>query len=135
MRESFGRIPLRDNQPSAFSRVLEIFYGGNTEVDAAIVFDRSGETVDYHSYIEPYDARLAAAHMGILYNLAQFKVDWLTKAKLHMIEIACDGFYAITSHIWDEYYLLVIAKPENADPVLLDVVAGSLEALRQEIGS
>ncbi len=135
MRESIARTPIRDNHPSEFSRVLEIFFGGNTEVDAVVVFDRGGETVDYHSYINPYDARVAAAHMGILYNLTQFKVDWLEQAKLNMIEVAFSSFYAIAIHIWDEYFLLVLAKPENADPVLLDAVAGSVEALRKEIGS
>ena len=134
MRESTARTPLRDMEPSGFARVLEIFYGGNTEVDAAVVFDKTGETVDYHSYMDPYDARLMAAHMGIIFHLAHYKMEWLAKAKLDTLEISCEGFYAITIHICEEYFLLIVAKPENADPALLDAVVGSVEALRKEIG-
>ena len=96
MRESTARTPQRDMDPSGFARVLEIFYGGNTEVDAAVIFDKTGETVDYHSYMDPYTARLTAAHMGIIFHLAHHKVEWLEKAKLHTLEVSCDGFYAIT---------------------------------------
>ena len=135
MRESTARTPLRDINPSAFSQMMEIFYGGNTEVDAAVIFDNAGETIDYHSYVDPYDARLTAAHMSILFDMAQYKLYWLAKTKLNMMEISCTGFHAITVHICDEYYLLIMAKPDNTNPELLDAIIDSVKTLRQEIGS
>jgi hypothetical protein len=134
VREKAGREPKRDMDPSGFAKVLEMFFGGNQEVDAAVIFDQTGETVDYHSYIDPYDARLIAAHLGILYELTRYKMDWLEKASLEMMEISCTGFQSVTLPICEDYYLLVLIKPGEMAPDVLDTIQGALEVIRKEIG-
>jgi hypothetical protein len=121
-------------EPSGFAKVLEMFFGGNQEVDAAVIFDKTGETVDYHAYLSPYEARLAAAHMGIIFDLTRHKVDWLQQAKLQMIEISCTGWHAITLLICEEYYLLVLTKGGDVDPALQDTIQGAVEVIKKEIG-
>ena len=134
MREAAHRTPKRDMAASSLARVLEIFFGGNTEVDATVLFDSSGETIDYHSYIDPFEARLTAAHCGILFELARYKMAWLVEAKMEMIEFIAAKRAFITSLVCEEYLLVVVANSETSDDNLIDTITGSIEVLRKEIG-
>ncbi len=118
---------------SSLGRVLEIFFGGNTAVDAAILFDTSGETIDYHSYIDPFDARLIAAHCGILFEQANYKMKWLAEAMLEIVEIHTSKMDMVISMVCEEY-LIVIVINGTPDDNLFDAIAGSIEVLRKEIG-
>ena len=134
MRERNIKIPERDMDPSGIARVLEIFFGGNPEVEAAVLFDSTGETVDYHSHIEPFDARLLAAYSGIVFMSTQYKLRWLADAKVSMIEMATDRIDIVIVPVVDGFYLVVSIATGRIDENFLDTVAGSVEALCQEIG-
>ena len=134
MREIAQRTPKRDMQASSLARVLEIFFGGNTNVDAAVLFDSMGEAIDYHSYIDPYAARLVAAHCGIIFELTRYKLAWLGGAKVEMIEISTSQSDIVTYSVCEEYLLVVVAKSGTADDHLRDTIVGSIEVLRREIG-
>ena len=134
MREVAHRTPQRDMAASSLSRVLEIFFGGNTNVDAVVLFDSLGEAIDYHSYIDPFMARLIAAHCGILFELARYKMAWLGEAEVEMIEINAEKLDLVTSLVCEEYLLVVVTKSGGMDDNLVDAVTGSIEVLRKEIG-
>ena len=134
MKEKGKRKPERDMYASGIAKVLELFFGGNQKVKAAVLFDRTGEAVDYHAYIDPYDARLLAAHNGIIYNLTEYKLKWLEEATVTMIEISCDTCDMVTVPVIEDFFLVVSTEAGALDETLLDTIAGSVEALQQEIG-
>ena len=134
MREKSLRKAERDMHASGIAKVLELFFGGNHQVKAAVLFDRSGETVDYHAYIDPYEARLLAAHIGIIFTMAEYKLKWLEDATVSMIEIATDLYSIVTVTVIEDFYLVVSMEAGALDDNLLDTIIGSVEALQQEIG-
>jgi len=134
LRDIAQRTPKRDMEASSLARVLEIFFGGNTNVDAVVLFDSMGETIDYHSYIDPYSARLIAAHCGIIFDLTRYKLAWLGQAKVEMVEISAAQFDIVTCAVCEEYLLVVVTKSGTEDAHLLDSIMGSIEVLRREIG-
>jgi predicted regulator of Ras-like GTPase activity (Roadblock/LC7/MglB family) len=135
VREKIVRKPERDNMhASGIARVLELFFGGNTKVQAAILFDDTGEAVDYHAYIDPFDARLLAAYNGIIFNKTQYKLKWLEGATVSMIEIMTERMDMVTVPVIEDFFLVVAMEAGALDENILDTIAGSLEALRQEIG-
>jgi hypothetical protein len=134
VRELAQRTPKRDTAPSSLSRVLEIFYGGNTDVNTVVLFDTIGEAVDYHSYLDPYFTRVAAAYCGIVFELTRYKMAWLGQGTLERIEFKSEKFDFVISVVCEEYALMVAAKPGTAKENLLDTVSASIEVLRKEIG-
>lgn len=119
---------------SSLGRVLEIFFGGNTRVDAAVLFDTGGETIDYHCYIDPFTARLIAAHSGILFELARYKMAWMDAGAVDTIEVSAVHSDFVISAVCEEYLLLVVVKGGAMDEGLSDTIAASIEVLRKEIG-
>ena len=134
MKDKLLRKPERDMHASGIAKVLELFFGGNHKVKAAVLFDRTGEAVDYHAYIDPYEARLLAAYNGIIFTMAEYKLKWLEDATVHMIEITTDGSDMVTVPVIEDFYLVVSMEAGALDERLLDTIAGSVEALQQEIG-
>jgi hypothetical protein len=120
--------------PSGIARVLEIFFGGNADVEAAVLFDSTGETVDYHTHIQPFDARLLAAYSGIIFSMTKYKLLWLEDAKITMIEICTERIDIVIVPVLDELCLVVSIAPGGVNENFIDTVAGSVEALCQEIG-
>ena len=120
--------------PSGIARVLEIFFGGNTEVEAAVLFDSTGETVDYHTHIEPFDARLLAAYSGIIFLATKYKLKWLEDAEVSMIEICTDRIDFVIVPVLEDFYLVVSIASGGLSENFIDTVVGSVEALCQEIG-
>ena len=135
MKETHLKLPERDMVPSGIARVLEIFFGGNSHVEAAVLFDDTGETVDYHTHIAAFDARLLAAYSGIIVKSTQYKLRWLADAKITMIELITDRIETVTVPVLDEdFFLVVSVVAGHLDDNLLDTIAGAVEALQQEIG-
>ena len=136
MKDKNSRTPTRDMHPSGIAKVLELFFAGNPNVEAAVLFDRSGEAVDYHSYIDPFEARLLAAHNGIIFGMTQYKLKWLEDAAVSMIEIETEKRIMITTPVIEDFYLIVSLTTmdinDNSD--LTDTINGAVEALCQEIG-
>lgn len=128
------RRPERDMYASGIAKVLELFFGGNHKVKAAVLFDRTGEAVDYHAYIDPFDARLLAAYNGIIFGMAEYKLKWLEHATVSMIEISCEQSDMVTVPVIEDFFLVVAMEAGAWDDILLDTIMGSVEALRQEIG-
>ena len=134
MSDKHPRAAQRDMDPSGIAKILEIFFGGNHSVEAAVLFDRTGETVDYHSVIDPFDTRLAAAYCGILFESARYRMAWLEQASLEILEMTCEHYDIVTVPVYEDFLLTVLAKPGTADESLLDAISGAREALIQDIG-
>ena len=133
MNESPVRVAQRDMAPSSIAKILEIFFGGNTAVDAAVVYDETGETVDYHTVLAPFDTKLAAAYCGILFESTRYRFDWLEQAALQSLEFRTEKFDILTVPLGEGFFLTLLVRPGALDESLEDTVAGAVEALYAEI--
>ena len=132
MNERSLRVPKRDMAASGIAKILEIFFGGNTAVDAAVVFDETGETVDYHTMLDPFDTKLYAAYCGILFESTRYRMAWLEQAVLQSIEFYTEQHDFLTVPLSEGFCLTLIVRPGALDESLLDTAAGAVEALYSE---
>jgi len=62
------RPPVRDMEATAFAKILSDLLGRLPGAFACALVDLGGETVDYAGVGEPFDMKIAAAHVRILLN-------------------------------------------------------------------
>ena len=128
------RSPLRDMAESAFTETMKSIESAAPGLVAAVFFDSGGETIDYHSYLDPYDTRLAAAHHGVIAECARIQTNWLGTGEIEALEIAAQRWYSLTVAIAEGYYLTVIVEPEGLDADLVAAVDRAAEDIRRESG-
>ena len=125
-------LAARDQDESPFSRILEDFWRSHETVLAAVFVDAEGETVDYCSSVDPYEARVAAATVHAMLaplhepceNLgAGFARQWLME---------CEHRDLIMRRISAEYGLLVVAEAGAVTARLLAGLDAVAIALRRE---
>ena len=133
MSETTIRVAKRDMAPSGIAKILEIFFGGNTAVDAAVVYDETGETVDYHTVLDPFETKLAAAYCGILFESTRYRFNWLERAALQSLEFRTEQYDFLTVPLGEGFFLTLIIRPGALDEALEDTVTGAVEALYAEI--
>lgn len=64
-----SRLPgVRDMEKSAFAQILADLLARIPGAFACALVDELGETVDYAGAGDPFDVKVAAAHLGILFN-------------------------------------------------------------------
>jgi hypothetical protein len=120
--------------PSGIARILELFFGGNHAVDAAVLFDSTGETVDYHAVLDPFETRLIAAYCGIIFESIRYRMEWLGQGGLQSLELSTGRFDILTVPVCEEFYLSIAVRAGALDTSVLDTVSGVQEALESEIG-
>jgi predicted regulator of Ras-like GTPase activity (Roadblock/LC7/MglB family) len=133
--DTVHRTAQRDMTQSGIARILELFFGGNHAVDAAVLFDSTGETVDYHAVLDPFETRLVAAYCGIIFESARYRMEWLKQGELQSLEFSTDKYDILTVPICEEFRLSLLVRKGALDSALLDTVSGVQEALQSEIGS
>ena len=62
------RPPARDTDPTSFARILSDLLTRLPGAFATALVDLGGETVDYAGVVDPFDVKVAAAHIRILLN-------------------------------------------------------------------
>jgi predicted regulator of Ras-like GTPase activity (Roadblock/LC7/MglB family) len=126
--------PLRDMRESAFGAILSALVQRCPNVLAAVFFDREGETIDYFSYLDPYSTRLLAAHSGIVFNSAEYRMNWLGGGKLFCTEISTNTHGIVILPVRSEFYLTAIVGREAADGHTIDELLIAVEELATEAG-
>ena len=114
--------PLRDMNMSEFGVALEIFSQHHQQVEIAILYDAFGETIDYYSRRDPFVARLAAAHHGLIFGSAQARLHWLKLGNIEIVEITATQLDSLTVEIGEEIYLTVVVTHNAVDPSFLDAL-------------
>jgi predicted regulator of Ras-like GTPase activity (Roadblock/LC7/MglB family) len=134
MSEVAARQPLRDSVESVFSEILFRMESACADFEAAVFYDAEGETIDYHSYLDPFDTRLAAAHHGVIMSLAGAKARWLEMGGVKMMEISSPKCDIVTMVLGDGYFVTVIAGPGAIDDKVIDGFLEILVSLKEEAG-
>ena len=129
-----ARSPQRDSAESPFSEILAELAVCARGFRAAVFFDRDGETIDYHSFLEPFETRLAGAHHGVVVSSARARFAWLGLGQLERLEFCAGWRDSVTVSLGDEYYLTVLVEAGTLDDELNAAVDEVAARLKQEAG-
>jgi predicted regulator of Ras-like GTPase activity (Roadblock/LC7/MglB family) len=119
---------------SVFGVALEAFSKRHAQVEIAILYDTLGETIDYYSCRDPFVARLAAAHHGLIFGSAQSRLAWLKLGKVDAIEICATHLDSLTLEIGDGVYLTIVVTHASVDSTLSAELTELASELRKEAG-
>ena len=124
----------RDVSRSAFSKILATLEEGCDGFIAAIFYDELGETIDYHSYLDPFDTRLVAAHHGLFMSSANGRSKWIGIGQVNYIEVLAYERESLTVSVGDELFLTVLVKIGALNATLHKRVNAIVDTLCDEIG-
>lgn len=124
----------RDQDESAFTGILRRVFEAAPAVIAAVFVDVEGECIDYVASIQPYDAKVVAAHMHML--LKQMRGERLPSV---LGETFAFELVSAEREVWvrqfcDEYALVVLLEPGFDVSELRDAVATASREFREEAG-
>jgi predicted regulator of Ras-like GTPase activity (Roadblock/LC7/MglB family) len=134
MAESAARSPQRDSAESPFSDILAALAGCCPGFRAAVFFDGDGETVDYHSFLEPFETRLVGAHHGVVMSSARSRFAWLGLGELERLEYNAGWRDSITVSLGGDYYLTVLVETGTVTEELSATIDAVAVRLKQEAG-
>jgi 8-oxo-dGTP pyrophosphatase MutT (NUDIX family) len=124
----------RDQGESEFTGILRRVFESVPALLAAVFVDLEGECIDYVAAIQPFDAKVVAAHMHML--LKQTRGD-----RLPALLGETFGFELVSAEreVWvrqfcDEYALVVLLTPGFDLSELRDAVATACREFREEAG-
>ena len=133
MSSSPNQQPMRDMNLSVFGVALETFSNQHRQVEIAILYDAFGETIDYYSRRDPFVARLAAAHHGLIFVSAQARLQWMKLGNIKNVEITATELDSLTVEIAEEIYLTVVVTHASIDTPFLGALDVLVSQLRAEI--
>jgi predicted regulator of Ras-like GTPase activity (Roadblock/LC7/MglB family) len=125
---------LRDVDQSAFTPILRRVLRLGPEVLGVAFVDSEGECVDYCSAIDPYDTKVAGAHLQMVCaELAPHlsKLGFGAPRQLHLVGEARE---LIVARVGTEYALVVIVRAGAAELPVQEGVARAVRELSQEAG-
>ncbi len=134
MSEVAARQSLRDCVESVFSEILSRIETACVGFEAAVFYDSGGETVDYHSYLDPFNTRVAAAHHGVIMSLAEAQARWLEMGGVKMMEMSSPKCDIVNIALGDGYFVTVIAGPGTIDDKVIERFQEILVSLKEEAG-
>lgn len=124
----------RDQESSGFTPILRRVWESTPNVLAAAFADMMGECVDYVSSLDPFDAKVSAAHALIVISRLLESAEKLGGGAPLMLEIAADSRELWARRVSDEYVLVVVTEA-SADRVLVrQAVTRAVDELRDEAG-
>lgn len=123
----------REELPTAFTPILRQLWQSSLQVLIAAVADMEGECVDYVTSLQPYEAKVNAAHGRVLVAIAEQEAPagW---GELQIVEV-----HGEVRELWarriDEEYTLVLVFGIGADRLSLQrAMARAVEQFRREAG-
>jgi predicted regulator of Ras-like GTPase activity (Roadblock/LC7/MglB family) len=129
-----GNEAKRDQVESAFTPMLRKLRDASAAVMAAVFVDTEGECIDYVSEIEPYDAKVAAAHMLIMMEMFRGSSEKVALGEPLSFEISADQRDLWVIRIADEYVLVVVLRPGADRAELRSALVATCVEFRREVG-
>lgn len=124
----------RDQVESAFTPVLRRLRAAIPQVIAAVFVDVEGECIDYVSEIDPYDAKVNAAHMLMVMDALRRTREKVGVGEPTVLEIFADQRDQWVQRIGDDYVVVVVLEPGYERGELLGALSSACNEFRQEVG-
>ncbi|MDH5674523.1 MAG: hypothetical protein OEZ06_20520 [Myxococcales bacterium] len=124
----------REELDSSFTPILRRVRREEPAVLAVAFVDLEGECVDYASALDPFEAKVAGAHVHVV--MAEFvaRQQKLGLRTPFFLRIRASERLLWAHRIADEYLLVVLAAPEVNEERLDRLIAETSVALRREAG-
>lgn len=124
----------RDQVESAFTPVLRRLRDHVPALLSAAFVDVEGECIDYVSALPPFDAKVHAAHMHMLFGTLRASGDVLPVGEHFAIEIYAAEREAWVQRVAGDYLLVVLLEPESDRDALREAIRLASEEFRTEVG-
>ena len=134
MTHTDTELPERDMDKSVFADILSEIDGVCPGFEAAVFYDKEGETIDYHSYLDPYDTRLVAAHLGVVAFFASQKMSGKRWGDINFMEISGTIRDSITVSMGDGLFISVMVKSGHLNRAVHRKIHAVIAKLKNEIG-
>ena len=124
----------RDQVESEFTAILRRVYEAVPAVIAAVFVDTEGECIDYVAAIEPYEAKVAAAHMHVLLKSMSLPRSSEATGETFAFELVSAEREVWVRRFCDEYVLVVLLQRGFDTSELRDALATAGREFRKEAG-
>jgi len=121
-------------EASAFGGILAGLARSCGGFVAAIFYDEEGETIDYHSNIDPFQTRLEAAHLGVLARSASHRARWLGLGSMEYLEIRTDRRESVTMPVGEGLSVSLILEAGGLGTETMEHLGVAAARLRLEAG-
>lgn len=124
----------RDQLESAFTPLLRKLWNATPSMLAAAFVDLEGECIDYVSSIDPFEAKVAAAHALVLMQGLR-----RSRQKLGLAEPVWLAITGAARELWarrmsDDYLLVALLIPGAGPDEIRGVLAATGREFRNEVG-
>ena len=122
----------RDQDESAFTPLLREIFRASSQVLAVGFVDFLGECVDYCASLEPFDAKVSAAHMSAI--IADMTGRWQTlpAGAPWLIVVNASTRDLVVRRISEEYSLVIVVEAGGWTQHLVEKVHSVVRLLRRE---
>jgi hypothetical protein len=124
----------RDQGESAFTGILRRVYEAVPSVIAVVFVDLEGECIDYVAAIQPYDAKVVAAHMHMLLKGMRAERLPAVFGETFAFELVSSEREVWVRQFCEEYALVVLLERGFDTSELRDVVLAASREFREEAG-
>jgi len=101
---------------------------------AAVFFDSEGETIDYHSFLDPFETRLVAAYVGVFLASADSRCRWLGMGEVDHAVVYGSRWDIIAMPIGEGFSLALVIDAGESDEGTVELLGEAAGALRTEAG-
>jgi hypothetical protein len=124
----------RDQAESSFTPVLRRLFHTNSALLAVVFIDMDGESIDYVSGLDPFEAKVAAAHMHTLLNQVRAARGTASLGQTLALEVVASQREAWIWRVGEEYGLVAVLDTGFDRTQLRDVLTLASEEFRREVG-
>lgn len=120
--------------PTAFSEILRRLVESTPGALGAALADEEGEAVDTHGTIDPFELKLAAAHMGIVLDRLAKVEPVSATGRLLEVRIVGERAQLFARPLGRGYQVTVVLEPVAPLPKLCSAFDQALAEIRVEAG-
>jgi hypothetical protein len=138
-REGSGLLPIetevaRDLDQSAFTPILRRVLRVSSAVLGAAFVDFEGECIDYCSAVDPFETKVAGAHMQMVSADLSPRFVGLGWGAPHLLHLVADVRELLVARVSPEYSLVVVVTAGAVVRAVFDGVDRAVRELRVEAG-
>ena len=127
-------VPQRDLQGTGFTAALRALVDDVPGLQAVAFCDEEGEVVDYHSYLDPYETKVAGAVLGLLLATLQREAPRLATGGLRELVLLTDQHVLFVRRSIGDYVLAGVMDADGALGKLLATLDATEARVLTEAG-
>lgn len=127
-------VPQRDLSGTGFTAALRRLVEDVPGLEAVAFCDEEGEVVDYHTYLAPYDTKVAGAVLGLLLLTVQREAPRLTSGGVRDLVVLTPEHVLFARRSVGDYYLAGVMEARGSLGKLLAALDATEARLLTEAG-